>query len=707
MDRRESPLDFRDKNYTSLPTPQYRSPEAIMHDIRKRVREVAVYQERLARSRNVLLLKREHIRALVKNVQVARVKAGDAEAAFMSYVRIVATEGLRNDRKQERQVIFTDLYNRVESTRNELGVLETDLQQNGRALTGAEVRFMEEENAFYQYDLVEMFEEDFNLLEDNEATVAYVPTISMVPPPQPPPPPPPPLPPQSYSTYTYLLHNTSNGQDNLPRPSLPPPPVSSFEEPLPLRPSRVTPFSHLPPAPLPLSVTTTPKAICEAHNDQYSILELDGLGKQFDHSYPVETPSRNRSQVISEQLNHRASPEPKTSLSVDASTRSHFRVLSSGGSIYVESEQSQGQDASAEQFVDLEGRQRFSPGDNESKKSVLSQNVNQPLDEKPIPEFHSKLTIKHRIRVWLFNLLQQSKIEKALYQNILEDTLKRYGFQYPDNESWEAPATQYWSQDSRSSFEADLRGMSNTSSCSSADARSTSGIEIFAGRLPQRHSARTYPARNIDDPSNFHLNTVEFSADESDDPSYYPLPRSPSLALSNAEGADKETHDPYYFTLPLSPNTTEHEVTEARADNLGVVSVTPAPTGLAYELEVVNHGSKFNCDVLPKKPLSPPRLSLARSNEDELATLFQSISEPTTHIPARIKRSTTPWYRWRLETRFTPPTTLLQDSWNLRQVCDLISRPKSFRSLSTSAISHARKTRLELKRTLSKDKVHA
>lgn len=530
-----------------------------MNDIRKRVQALAIDQERLAQSRNELLSKREHIRLLVKDVQVKRVEAGDAEVAFMTYVRKIATNGLINISSQEQNATLSGLYNRVELVRDKVGELETDLLHFGRDLTAAEIRFQEEENSFYQYDLVERFEDDFHMVGPSFAATSPLPTISLLPPPHPPsfpPPPPPPLQSRSSesSPWPYLAPLHLNGQVYYPLP--PPPP----QPPPPQQAAKMN-AGHVP---KPVRITMPAlypstglfERIQNEKRQQHDSTELDGMGKQFNPIHCAEdTPldTRDEEMQISTVPTWLRAIGPYR---IDASTSSAPHTRSSLGSSDVETDQTHVEDTNMDFFASVGGRRRSDPNNNDKNSLSVQNAMERSLSESAILSFQTKPTPKHRIRVWLLDLLEQSKIEKKLYQNILEDTLELHGFDFPDNESWEEPARTLWSYDSRSSLEEAISQSDSRSLESEISPQTSENTQAVTGAFRRRRSTRANLADKPFDSKVHHPSTVLPWDDDLDDPSFFPLPQSTFRRTSLAGSEDSSMDDPCYFPLPPSIATT-------------------------------------------------------------------------------------------------------------------------------------------------------
>ncbi|KAF3035087.1 protocadherin- 15 [Didymella heteroderae] len=467
MYRQDSPLHVDERSHAGRVAPQFRSPEKVLLDIRNRIDDAAKKQRDLSNSRENLLARRERTRASSKRVQAKRSEAGDAEAAFMDYIR----DFMSSTTTPSFEMI--NLYNRVESARNDLGAMEADHQQLERSLSGADWMLKEEEDEFYQYGLTELFEGILEpvdqLSQDVARPVPLGPFQSMLPPPPPPPPPPhpvpapppalpPPLSPfipslvaRSSDARSPWLQASHNQYQGVPLP--PPRGVSSVDLHLstPVAHSSLSQFAqtqgelqHLP------VIKASDFEPAEAND-----IELDGLGDQFD-SVSSPDPGLLEARDIS------ASNDPSM-LDFESLPSLSPTVLASDihskGLSYGWHHGTATSDTANDRFltthVPFNGRRLSDPTNYENKDLTIPQTLERSLSENTAYDMHRGRAAKNRVRAWLMSILVDSHMEKTLYYNILEATLEENGFHYPDHEPWGLPATQYWSRDSRSSFETD------------------------------------------------------------------------------------------------------------------------------------------------------------------------------------------------------------------------------------------------------------
>lgn len=563
------------------------SPEVIVDTIRRRVRVVVVNQERLSRSRSELLDRREEIRILVKEVQSLRGKAGDANSAFMSYLRTSAMKGTEGI-CLGKDVMFTKLYDCVESTRDRLGEKEDELERAGRALTAEELRFREEEDDFYQYDLPELFMREIT---------------SMQPPPPPPPPPPHPPPSISPLQWSHLLpvHLDGPGFGSpskcMTPPPLPPPPPPPPSLPCPLSPSK-------PPRQFwwPLD---KPKGFPFEHmNDD---VEFDALGRQFGpklEQLPPSPPGEKDMPLDVPSISESGGPPSFT-----ISTISYPQELTSSDVSDVETEHTEHDEPSTEFGASIGNRRLSEPVKSKPNTLEAPQLLERSLSENAMFDVDHKPHIKNRIREWLLTLLRLDRIEKRRYMNILKDTLREHGFRYPIGLPCEEPATIYWSRDSGSSLgTASKDDLYSSDFGSKTNAHSSKDVGPNANLSQRRQSTRTRPDVEPLATEVLILDTNDPSEAEMDHPSFFPLPGSPSQETDEWSEMD----DPSYFPLPpsLSSSMTVEDLSgntciESQPYEKIDVPLPPWPTKLSRNFTGPNNTRKLG-PISRLSPLSKP-----------------------------------------------------------------------------------------------------
>ncbi len=466
------------------PTPQYRAPKGASKDISQRLQGAADKQERLASLRDQLLVKREIVRASSLRVKLKRVEAGDAEAALMSELRRFFAQA------EKLPASLIESYNKVESVRNGLGVLEDDYLNAERTLSGDEWEFMEQENDFYQRDIPELITE---LKEESVIAAAAPLAAHLLPPPPPPPlPPPPPVLPDQRAEradfYTTL-------QPAL-QPSLPPHnelgDLSGTE-------------------PRALTFPRSPFSISAGHNKSSTrqtkyepgVVGFDGLGEQFLGHNP-------------EQIADGIDSELQLRISTDGSERSrrlpeYATTVSQGKSI----------DRSSNSQISLQETplQAFGRPDRA---------VERARTESALPTLYNDPMTREKVLDWLLTYFKENAMQRALYKNILKD----YGIQSPVGETLEDRATNYWTVDGSSDVcldETITPGTSNAIHCA-----------VKPGPPTETRTASSLDAlirANTGLSTNAVLREATFTPCD-EDPTGIPLPSSPLLDLQTPSMPD-------------------------------------------------------------------------------------------------------------------------------------------------------------------------
>ncbi|CAN9477871.1 unnamed protein product [Alternaria alternata] len=116
--------------------------------IRQCLEEMSNTQTLLSSTRKELLIERERIKTAGREVRQKRDEAGNAEVGFMNCVRDFV-----NSHLEQLPTTLLNAYEKVERTRDNLGVAEENYLQAERTLAGAEWTFMNREDRFYQFDI--------------------------------------------------------------------------------------------------------------------------------------------------------------------------------------------------------------------------------------------------------------------------------------------------------------------------------------------------------------------------------------------------------------------------------------------------------------------------------------------------------------------------------------------------------------------------
>lgn len=698
MDRRDSPFHYHNLDQAGSITPQYRSPETVSRTIRQHVQDASVQQTRLARSRDQLLRKRRRVQTLKNDVEVMRMEAADAEAMFMNHVRSFVNQFSLISNSQEGVPTLIELYNNVESTRNSLGVLETDLQQTERALAGAELRFGEEERAFYQFDLLEQLEQDLGSLD--QIVMPFTVTSGLRHPIPPPPPPPPP-------GFISLVHLDGQDYPVAPPPPPPPPPLPAmllsqniFEP----RPTTATSTSL--PLTLPLLALIAPDR--GDQGDKPSAIELDGLGQQFENSFGRAEPLGTEENAL-DPLRESLTPKPGTPSSFITATETYSQVLSSIAYSEAETEEIQQDDLRPSLHTPEATKPGSDPGVHNNHGLVASQSqlVERSLSENARYDKHRLLRLKVRIRAWLFTLLKDNVIEKTLYKNILKDTLKAHGYDYPENESWVEPAAHYWGKDSLSSLGTGLHDKSCSESGSSRSMLSVIETGPTTQGLLRRRSTRSNPALGTIPSKTTYLNSSVHEETQLNDAANFQLPQSPISPPSETMGSylEDEEDDPSYFPLPPSPISQASEIND---DDIEVedywlyIPLPPTPAMSSSDPQASiqrKHRDATPLTVTAAPIPTTPRITVAIPQDDEPLATSQSISEPMSHSPHFLS-STWLWSRSDTDPTLSRPRS--RSLWTLSPL--RFTGWNRGRSKSVSAARYPQESTCSMRRTLSNDR---
>jgi hypothetical protein len=624
MYRRDSPFHIDERSHADTITLRFRSPETILQGILKRIQDVADKQEKLSKSREGLLARRERARASSKNIQAKRSAAGDAEAAFMDYIR----DFMSSATTPSFQMI--DLYNKVETARNDLGALEADHQQLERNLTGADWMFKEEEDEFYQYGLSELFED---LLVDPDQDNLRGSSSILVGPQQ--------MPPPSHFD-TELLQ----GPQNQTQITAPPPQSPAGSAGIQLA---TLEAQSLPSRPL----RTVPRIIEPDSSTGSGIkTELDGLGKQFGSASLPEPDSLEAKDLvvpIEDSLLRPESPLSSTSpVSTILASDQYSRGLSSNWLSEADTDGTANNTHLVAQTSSI-ARRLSDPTSFESKNLAIPLTLERSLSENAAHNVHRGRAVKNRVRAWLMSLLEHNPMEKTLYYNILEATLRKHGFHYPDYEPWGVPATQYWARDSRSSFETDPLDKSSTTVETFPEPRPGDGLDMLPIGTEGDGSPNTDSIRPGD---------------------LSRLPRS----LTDAAYVQNDLVDPATSSI-IPPGR-------------------PSPEdGERNKIEPQTGTDTLNLNV--------PKITIARPQDDASLIPRQAVANPLPSSPVYGSCNPATLFQYRLDVHSAQCGS---DSASCRSFFrDYILPRRKRRSHSMSSLTHSHEATLKLKRTLSKD----
>ncbi|KAF2625109.1 hypothetical protein BU25DRAFT_412908 [Macroventuria anomochaeta] len=429
-----------------------------LEDVRNALQHVMDMQEKLAKSREGLVIERERIRTFGSRVRKKRVEAGDTEATFMSSLRSFIND-VHNKVPMELPKSLFDAYNKVERIRNELGALEEEFLQAERNLAGAEWTFMDKENDFYQFELLDALEEalpESNLdpCGDDEQEVKHTMTVSpeLLSPTAPPVPSPP----------HAELASTKNLNDLLLEHLLPPssPPETSFHPAtIDLQVARLlsAPSSPPPPAPPPpphvvlqppYPEPCTPQSSDDRDHDIVTA-ELEILRRTFASLRQSRADQIHRMDddyVLADEI-----PGISTRDMMDEiEERPYFDMLQQISCHEVEAQRLEHKAMFREMQIGLAIPRRCSdPIHSANAAPTPSIFMDKALTETALPMLSNDPEIKNRLRAWLFARLKEDPLQRTMYRNILV----HHGLESPIDETWEERASHYWDIDNASEYE--------------------------------------------------------------------------------------------------------------------------------------------------------------------------------------------------------------------------------------------------------------
>ena len=563
-----------------------------------------------------------------------------------------------------------DLYSKVESARNALGVLETDHQQLERSLSGADWMFKEEEDEFYQYGLHELFEDIFDSPDQGVQEVA-VPTPLDVPPM----PPPPALAPPAAPQDLVLLQSCDNppAMSPLLSPRFPPPPPLPPSSLYPASPSSgdispgfVTAGLSYPtlahPQYPPDSASSLPRIVEPSlENNGDRRVELNGLGRQFGTGTHLEASADEIKDPSDpdEPLSLESESSPSLPTSTPFASGTYSRGLSPSWRSDADTDRT-ANDSHLAPHVSSTDRRYSDPVTYDDRKLAIPQSLERCLSEDNLFDNHRSRATKSRVRSWLMGLLRYNSMDRTLYHNILEATLKKYGYQYPDHESWGEPASQYWAKDSRSSFETDPSDRSTTALDTIQELRAVDSAEVLllnashgllSGTSGSRLEIKITPPE-VPTP-------LDRNKNQDMDPTDIPLPSSPIVPLDGT-----------------------------------VVSLTDEQPAKLAELKLQPSTSTL------------PLITIVFPQDDEYTILHQAASKPLPPSPIHLSCDSATWCHYRLDASPFPQRSEPVRHISYRdRVYDFIFPSKRRRSHSMSSMTRSREpTTYRIKRTLSKDR---
>ncbi|KAI4915002.1 hypothetical protein J4E90_005039 [Alternaria incomplexa] len=381
--------------------------QQIRASVEARLESLSELQDQLASARRQLLITREQVRTASRNVRLKRVDAGDAEVIFMNRLRQFINES--GDGIPET---ILDAYNAVAQARDILGEIEEDYLQAERDLTGAEWRFMDQENGFYQFDIWSIVNQ-----EDSEGVAAsqdQTYDLSSHPPPsQSSPPTPGPI------AYAAGWFDTSH---------VPGTPYSAHSPSL----RSVVPT---------LDVTATPIPTSEVYFAK--LAEVERLRKGFDqirHNKASDIVWQEGGGVLFADGVETADIDPA------APNSDYFKILKELSACEASAQQLKVAAMSGIREVPAWAlaRRNSDPMYDLTATPPCSASMRRTQTESAIHSIKDDPTTKEKIRDWSLTYLKVSAVQKCIYLNALEDREVASS----TDEDWRARATRFWSNDS-------------------------------------------------------------------------------------------------------------------------------------------------------------------------------------------------------------------------------------------------------------------
>lgn len=429
----------------------------ILQGVRRKLQDAATVQERLAGSREELLKERERLRASGGRVRNKRVEAGNAEATFMSALR-----NYLNYMNVDIPKPLLEAYGQVETLRNELGVLEEDFLEADRKFAGTEWRLLDQENDFFQFDLLELYdsavEEHINEAEEGEmeqivaeSTIkpgVLSPAVSVSELPLSPSA----IPGLGFSSAPFhsspqYLASSSGTQDGSQYPGF-------------LQPPRLT----IHPAPL-----DSPSPL-DAEDIQYRIVtaQLEGLKRDFNSLRQVQSSQvdvTDDDNIVMENKLLLEEPDWDEVPAISDFQSIYFGVLQQISDHEVAAQRLKTDVMLREARSQVSPRRRSDPTHLASTAPVPSLFIGKALSETAIPLVCNDPNTKERVREWLLVYLKENAVQKAIYHSILTSN----GIESPVDETWEDRAMHFWDVDSASNLEPSTRATSHASQEPEAD----------------------------------------------------------------------------------------------------------------------------------------------------------------------------------------------------------------------------------------------
>lgn len=422
--------------------------ERFPQELQDVLQDVASKQETLAKLREDLVIERQRLISSRNQVRIKRLETRDAEAGLMSCLR-----NLMNDIQQKVPASLLESYNRVDTLRNELGILEEEFLLAERKFAGSEWGFMDEENDFYQFELLDVIEnavsDGASPLHDYEQVLASTgPTSDL---PNPGATAVPGIP--SHSPPGYIPGGEGVVRSNQHVPPPPPPLLlhtaqSNPPEPVVERSTKSPPLAIHPP---PQVVSTGSSA---GLRDYHTVIEeLEILRRSFEtlrHARAevldtIEDDSVSISSVPSIGSKDDNMVQPAAAIE----QQTFFQILQQISDREIEATRLKNETMFNGIQLLATTRRYSDPTNFANAVQTPSIFMSRALSETAIPMLSNDSGAKGRLREWLLAQLKEDPLQRRMYRNIL----MYKGLQTPADETWEDRASSYWNIDRASDDE--------------------------------------------------------------------------------------------------------------------------------------------------------------------------------------------------------------------------------------------------------------
>jgi hypothetical protein len=441
-------IDDRAHQHADVEATQRPHLERFPQELRDLLQDVASKQETLAKSREDLVIERQRLISSRNQVRAKRLETRDAEAGLMSCLR-----NLMNDVQQKIPASLLESYHRVDTLRNELGILEEEFLLAERKFAGSEWGFMDEENDFYQFELLDVIEDAVSggasPLHDHEQIFVSKGSTSE------------PLEPEATSvpaTPSHSLPDYIPDSEGVVRSNqhVPPPPPPLFLHNAQSYPSQPVVERSIDPPPLvkhspPQDVSTGSSARLR---DYHTVIdELEALRRSFEKLRHERTEVLNTIEddpasisslgSIGSEDNNTIQPAAAAAAAAAIEQQPFFQILQQISDREIEATRLKNEAMFNEIQLSAITRRYSDPTNIANTVPTPSIFMSRALSETAVPMLSNDSGAKGRLREWLLAQLKEDPLQRRMYRNIL----MYKGLQTPADETWEDRASSYWNID--------------------------------------------------------------------------------------------------------------------------------------------------------------------------------------------------------------------------------------------------------------------